>query len=253
MLATCIVIFNSAHCAVLRSCSPDAAAVLTAHAPSMPIPSKRGFTAQRRFLVCLRRWASRQARRRHGSFVQRVLLSLLILLAYLAAAPAYAGCSSPTGNEADRIYNQPSHTLQFCDSANWVSSMGMVWYLEAAGLAAQIPQATKPIKSIIRVTTLGNSATARIGLRSAKHWCLAAAGLAAQIPQATKPIKSTIASFTLGSFAMARNGSPQIRIHMLAPATSSQVQPRGTGCVAIAPPWRRPAHKRQSISGSRIG
>ena len=121
MLATCIVIFNSAHCAVLRSCSLDAAAVLTAHAPSMPIPSKRGFTAQRRFLVCLRRWASRQARRRHGSFVQRVLLSLLILLACLAAAPAYAGCSSPTGNEADRIYNQTSHTWQFCDGANWMS------------------------------------------------------------------------------------------------------------------------------------
>ena len=33
------------------------------------------------------------------------LIPVLLLAACLAAAPAYAGCSNPTGNEADRIYN----------------------------------------------------------------------------------------------------------------------------------------------------
>ena len=48
------------------------------------------------------------------------LIPVLLLAACLAAAPAYAGCSNPTGNEADRIYNPDYQTLQFCNGANWV-------------------------------------------------------------------------------------------------------------------------------------
>jgi hypothetical protein len=49
------------------------------------------------------------------------LLSLaLLLLACLAAGPAYAGtCTNPTGNEADEIYNEDYHTYQFCNGTNW--------------------------------------------------------------------------------------------------------------------------------------
>ena len=48
------------------------------------------------------------------------LIPVLLLVACLAAAPAYAGCSNPTGNEADRIYNSDYQTLQFCNGTNWV-------------------------------------------------------------------------------------------------------------------------------------
>ena len=48
------------------------------------------------------------------------LILVLLLAACLAAAPAYAGCSNPTGNEADRIYNSDYQTLQFCNGTNWV-------------------------------------------------------------------------------------------------------------------------------------
>jgi hypothetical protein len=48
------------------------------------------------------------------------LIPVLLLATCLAAAPAYAGCSNPTGNEADRIYNKAYHTLQFCNGTNWV-------------------------------------------------------------------------------------------------------------------------------------
>ena len=48
------------------------------------------------------------------------LIPVLLLAACLAAAPAYAGCSNPTGNEADRIYNSDYQTLQFCNGTNWV-------------------------------------------------------------------------------------------------------------------------------------
>ena len=48
------------------------------------------------------------------------LIPVLLLAACLAATPAYAGCSNPTGNEADRIYNYDYQTLQFCNGTNWV-------------------------------------------------------------------------------------------------------------------------------------
>ena len=47
------------------------------------------------------------------------LIPVLLLAACLAAAPAYAGCSNPTGNEADKS-NKTYHTLQFCNGTNWV-------------------------------------------------------------------------------------------------------------------------------------
>jgi hypothetical protein len=55
--------------------------------------------------------------------MQRVSLSLLILLAYLVAAgPVYAGtCSNPAGKEADIQYNGDFHTYQFCNGSNWMA------------------------------------------------------------------------------------------------------------------------------------
>jgi hypothetical protein len=48
-----------------------------------------------------------------------------LLLACLAAEPAYAGsCSSPAGNEADIVYNSASHTYQFCNGTNWLAYTG---------------------------------------------------------------------------------------------------------------------------------
>ena len=48
------------------------------------------------------------------------LIPVLLLAACLAATPTYAGCSSPAGNEADKIYNKTYHVLQFCNGTNWV-------------------------------------------------------------------------------------------------------------------------------------
>ena len=125
MLTICIVIFNSMHCAVLRSCLLVAAAALTARARLMPIPSTRGFTVERQFMVYLRQsLAPRQTRPHQSSFMQRVSLPLLILLACLGAGSAEAGCSNPAGNEADIIYNVGYHTYQFCNGTNWIAFGG---------------------------------------------------------------------------------------------------------------------------------
>jgi hypothetical protein len=51
----------------------------------------------------------------------RRLLFLADLLAFLPAAPIYAGCSNPTGNEKDIIYNDDYHTYEFCDGTQWFS------------------------------------------------------------------------------------------------------------------------------------
>ncbi len=56
--------------------------------------------------------------------MQRVLLSLLILLACLATRPVYATCANPAGNEADVIYNANYHTYQFCNGTNWIAYGG---------------------------------------------------------------------------------------------------------------------------------
>ena len=49
---------------------------------------------------------------------------LLFALACLAAGPARAGCSNPTGNESDMTYNQDYHTFQFCNGTTWMSMSG---------------------------------------------------------------------------------------------------------------------------------
>src|SRR5690348_3302937 len=51
----------------------------------------------------------------------RPLLFLANLLAFLPAAPIYAGCPKPTGNEKDIIYNDDYHTYEFCDGTQWIS------------------------------------------------------------------------------------------------------------------------------------
>jgi hypothetical protein len=38
-----------------------------------------------------------------------------------------AGCISPAGNEANQIYNQNSHTWQFCNGTNWIAFGGDMW------------------------------------------------------------------------------------------------------------------------------
>ncbi|WP_018409311.1 hypothetical protein [Methylocystis rosea] len=42
----------------------------------------------------------------------------------LAAAPAFAACTSPTGSERDLIYNRDYHTYQFCNGTNWIVAGG---------------------------------------------------------------------------------------------------------------------------------
>jgi hypothetical protein len=55
-------------------------------------------------------------------FLFRQLPPLLLLLACLAADPAHAACSNPTGAERDFIYNGDYHAYQFCNGTNWVSA-----------------------------------------------------------------------------------------------------------------------------------
>jgi len=71
----------------------------------------------------------------------RVSLSLLILLACLAAGPVYgAACSSPAGNEADAIYNGGYHTWQFCNGTSWRAFAGAAFQLVSSGSGCINPQ-----------------------------------------------------------------------------------------------------------------
>jgi hypothetical protein len=55
----------------------------------------------------------------------RYLFLLGGMLAFLPAAPVYAGtCSNPTGNESDIKYNTDYHTMQFCNGTTWMSMAG---------------------------------------------------------------------------------------------------------------------------------
>ena len=55
----------------------------------------------------------------------RGLLLLASVLELLPAAPVYADCSNPPGVERNQIYNNDSHTYQFCDGTKWVSMSGI--------------------------------------------------------------------------------------------------------------------------------
>jgi Protein of unknown function (DUF1554) len=63
----------------------------------------------------------------------------LTLLACLAAGPLMAGpvfgaaCSSPAGNEADRIYNGDYHTWQFCNGTSWRAFAGALYQQVSGG------------------------------------------------------------------------------------------------------------------------
>ncbi len=52
---------------------------------------------------------------------------LLFALIFLAAGPARAACSNPTGSERDMVYNTDFHTYQFCNGTNWVAAGGSPW------------------------------------------------------------------------------------------------------------------------------
>jgi hypothetical protein len=57
--------------------------------------------------------------------MQRVSLSLSVLLMCFSAGPVYAGtCSNPQGNEGDIIYNRDFHTAQFCNGTSWMAMGG---------------------------------------------------------------------------------------------------------------------------------
>jgi hypothetical protein len=72
--------------------------------------------------------------------MQRVSLSSLILLACLAAGPVYGqACSSPAGNEADRIYNYGYHTWQFCNGTSWRAFAGALYQQVSAGSGCTNP------------------------------------------------------------------------------------------------------------------
>ncbi len=47
-----------------------------------------------------------------------------VLLLCLFAAPAYAACSNPSGNEGAMIYNADYHTVQFCNGTDWIQAGG---------------------------------------------------------------------------------------------------------------------------------
>lgn len=46
---------------------------------------------------------------------------LLFAVIFLAAGPARAACSNPTGAEQDMKYNLDYHTYQFCNGTNWLA------------------------------------------------------------------------------------------------------------------------------------
>jgi hypothetical protein len=56
--------------------------------------------------------------------VPRLSPYLLFALMFLAAGPARAACSNPTGAEKDMNYNLDYHTYQFCNGTNWMSMAG---------------------------------------------------------------------------------------------------------------------------------
>jgi hypothetical protein len=56
----------------------------------------------------------KQGRAGHGLWPH-----LLFALICLAAGPARAGCTNPTNNEGDLIYNTAYHTYQYCDGTKW--------------------------------------------------------------------------------------------------------------------------------------
>jgi hypothetical protein len=47
---------------------------------------------------------------------------LLFALIFLAAGPARAACSGPTGAESNLTYNNDYHTYQFCNGTSWVTA-----------------------------------------------------------------------------------------------------------------------------------
>ena len=69
-----------------------------------------------------------------GFFFRQWPSLLLILLACLAARPAYAACSNPTGTERDIIYNGDYHAYQFCNGTNWIATGYPFYSLPTNGL-----------------------------------------------------------------------------------------------------------------------
>src|SRR5258708_40002302 len=58
----------------------------------------------------------------HRRALNAALAAVLLLPAYLAAGPVYAGtCSTPTGKESDIQYNFDYHTYQFCNGTSWIA------------------------------------------------------------------------------------------------------------------------------------
>ena len=87
--------------------------------------------------------------------MQKASLSLLILLACLAASPAHAVCSNPAGNEADQFYNATYHTYQFCNGANWMA-MGAVGAI-VVGALTLISTQTASNSASLQWTGLGST------------------------------------------------------------------------------------------------
>ena len=51
-------------------------------------------------------------------------LLLALALSLIFAAPAFAACSSPTGNEGNIVYDKTNHVLTYCNGTNWVTAGG---------------------------------------------------------------------------------------------------------------------------------
>ena len=49
----------------------------------------------------------------------RVYFAFLAVCVFLSAAPVYAACTNPAGEEGQVVYNSTHKVMQFCDGTNW--------------------------------------------------------------------------------------------------------------------------------------
>lgn len=63
----------------------------------------------------------------------RFLVTLLGLVLSLSSMPAFAACSSPSGNEGSVIYSASAKQLQFCNGTSWVNTGATVQSVGGGG------------------------------------------------------------------------------------------------------------------------
>jgi hypothetical protein len=53
--------------------------------------------------------------------MRKLVLPLLIVVCLAVGSSARAACTNPSGQEADKFYNQDYHTWQFCNGTSWIA------------------------------------------------------------------------------------------------------------------------------------